>query len=72
MRVDNESDRSESPEECDNCGSMVGLHRFCHYGPGWNVEWLCVYCIVDHTHGESSVVKSIAAMFNVLEKRLKK
>ena len=70
MRVENENDRMEMPEECDNCGSEVPLTRYYNYGPGHNVKWLCHYCDLDHTQGESVELKSIAAMLNELERTL--
>ena len=69
MRVESKDDRPEQPEECDNCGSDVELKRYEYYGPGHNVDWLCSYCANDYTHGDP-VIKTIAAMFNNLEKRL--
>ena len=59
------------PEECDNCGREAPLVRFEHYGPGHNVDWLCPYCLCDFSHGKSDVVKSIAAMLNVFENRIR-
>ena len=71
MQVENENDRQEMPDECDVCGSSVPLERFQSFGPGHHVDWLCSYCANDFTHGQNSVVKSIAAMLNKLEERLK-
>lgn len=72
MRVENKDDRSEMPEECDRCMTMTRrLTRYYHFGPGHNVDWLCKYCGHDFSHGQDKVVKSIAAMFNVLERSLK-
>lgn len=70
MRVDKEDDRLEMPEECDHCGSMVKLTRYSHYGPGYNIDWLCPYCACDFTRGDSDVVNSIAVMLNTLEQRI--
>lgn len=71
MKVENESDRVEMPEECDHCSSRVKLKRYYHFGPGHNVTWLCHYCdkivIVDN----DTTTKAVAAMLNELEKTLK-
>lgn len=66
MRVENATDRSKMPEECDNCGFPVTLERFYSYGPGHNVKWLCKYCCRDFTEGDA-IIKSIAAMLNKFE-----
>ena len=58
---------SEIPEECQNCGSTVKLELFRNIRD----KWLCSYCCNDFTHGKSDIVRSFAAMFNVLEKRIK-
>ena len=71
MKVENQDDRKEMPEECDSCGSKVNLKRFEHYGPGYNVDWLCHYCTCDFSRGKNDVVKSVAAMLNVFEERIK-
>ena len=68
MRVDNENDRMKMPEECDRCGYPTDkLVRHSHYGPGYQVDWLCRYCEVDFTRGNDDIVKSIAGMFNTFE-----
>jgi len=72
MKVDNKTDRLEMPEECDNCGYMTKLERFYHFGPGHNVNWLCPYCCLDHSHGQNDIIKTIAGMLNELEKRITK
>ena len=68
MRVDNENDRMEPPEDCDTCGSEVPLTRFRWYGPGHQVAWHCAYCAVANEH---NITRTLGAMFNVLEFRLK-
>lgn len=70
MKVDNENDRMEMPEECDYCSSDVDLERYYSYGPGHNVDWLCPYCSVCFT--KNPTLRSIASMFNTLEERLKR
>lgn len=71
MRVEKATDRAERPEECDVCQTpKVKLNRYYSFGPGHHVEWLCCYCRLDFTHGDSAVVKSIAGMLHELEKRL--
>ena len=72
MRVERKNDRLLDPEECDNCGYKTSLERFYFYGPGHNVEWLCEYCRLDHSHGENDVIRTVAGMLNRLEERLKK
>ena len=73
MRVENKNDNMVQPEECDWCGAMgVELERFYRFGPRHNVAWLCPYCRNDFCRGENNVVKSVSAMFNVLEKRIKR
>ncbi|MHC1598882.1 MAG: hypothetical protein ACXQT0_04810 [Candidatus Methanofastidiosia archaeon] len=76
MRVDDPNDRQEMPEECDGCGHPAELTRFSHYGPGYQVDWLCPYCAVCPWPGldnspAAGISKRIASMFNVLEERLK-
>jgi hypothetical protein len=71
MKVDNENDRKEPPEECDNCGeSGVELERFYHFGPGHNVDWLCCYCSRDFTQGKDAIVKTIASMLHEFERHM--
>jgi len=73
MRVENENDRMEEPEECDWCRTTAGgLTRHAHYGPGYQVDWLCKYCENGYGHSGNTTIASMAAMFNVLEKRIKK
>ena len=60
--------RLTEPEECDCCGSEVKLYRYDFYDRD-DVEWLCKYCEVSFNKYDT---KSMAAMFNVLEKELKK
>ncbi len=70
MQVERKNDRMEMPENCDNCGSDVKLKRFSRYGLGYQVEWLCPYCSVAFQK-EEVLVRTMAQMFNLLEKRLK-
>lgn len=69
MRVNSPNDRKEMPEECDICQAPVELKRYLHYGPGYQVDWLCKYCEVSVKTAER---KNVAAMFNVLEQALSK
>ncbi len=70
MRVEDRDDRQETPEECDECDSDVDLERFYHYGPGYQVEWLCPYCASSFSKKEDWS-RTLSHMFHVLEKRLK-
>lgn len=69
MKVDDANDRAEMPEECDFCNSQVKLTRFIHYGPGYQVDWLCRYCALIFGKPDSTA-QTMAAMFNELEQAL--
>ena len=74
MKVERASDRMEMPEECDNCGGKVKLERYIESSVpidgSYNVEWFCKYCANAYRDKERSLVKTMAAMFNILEEAI--
>jgi hypothetical protein len=69
MRVEKATDRMTQPTECDGCATEgVPLQRYSSYGPGHQVSWLCCYCCNDFSGG-NDIVRSIAAMLHVQDKR---
>ena len=70
MLVGNKDDRMEMPFECDYCGNDFDLKRYSHYGPGYQVEWLCPYCAVSFNK-DDTLSKTMAAMLGVFEQRIK-
>lgn len=59
---------SEQPEECSRCDTETEELTFYPATVGRNPDqWLCCYCEVSM---EDRPVKSMAAMFHVLERRM--
>lgn len=66
MQVDDATDRSETPEECDGCEEpAVPLTRHYSYGPGHNVTWHCVFC-TNFLQPETATHRNLAAMGHII------
>jgi hypothetical protein len=72
MKVNNENERMKQPNRCDCCGvvtgELVSVHN--HRGLQHFVDWLCPYCRVVSSMGESQHNEAMALMFNELESRI--
>ena len=68
MRCYDEDDRQEAPEKCDQCLAKTDLTRYVTSGAELHITWTCSYC---NSSWRPKDTVDMAAMFNVLEKRLK-